>query len=213
MMMFSTWLVGRLQSPLPGREAHRRFVPAIKDADLRLSVAPAGARPSAVLIPIIEHSDHSVEVLFTVRSQTLRSHRGQISFPGGRLDGGETHVEAALREAHEEIGIERSQPHVIGALSSLYIPPSNSAVTPIIARIDNQEQWNLSKQEVSEVFTRRLTDFLDHSMYEEREGIIPHLPIPVPIWNVHPSIPLWGATAMMLHELVLLYSDYSQEIP
>lgn len=206
------WLTSRLQSPLPGRDAHRRFVPAMKDADLRLSIAPADARPSAVLIPIIEQNEQQVEVLFTVRSEALRSHRGQISFPGGRLDEGETHIEAALREAHEEIGIDRSQPHVLGALSPLYIPPSNSAVTPIIARIDHQEQWDLSTQEVSEVFTRRLNDFLDPSLYEEREGIMPNLPIPVPMWNVHPSIPLWGATAMMLHELVVLYHDYTQEL-
>lgn len=211
MMSFATWLIQRLESPLPGREAHRRFVPNVKDADVRLAAAPPEARSSAVLIPLIENADSGIDVLFTVRSESLRSHKGQISFPGGRLDEDETHIDAALREAYEEVGIIQSDVHVIGTLSPLYIPPSNSAVTPVIATISNQQAWHLSTDEVTEVFTRPLADFVSQRYYEEREGIIPQLPVSIPHWNVHPSIPLWGATAMILHEVVMLYSEFLQE--
>jgi len=212
-MTFSQWLIRRVTKPLPGREAHRRFVPNGKDADVRLAAAPVGARRSAVLIPIIEDVENGAEVVFTVRSESLRSHKGQISFPGGRLEAHETPIQAALRETEEEIGISRSNVHVIGTLSPLYIPPSNSAVTPVVAAVTRPSQWQLSVDEVTEVFTRPLMDFVDDTFYDERTDIIPQIPIPVPLWDVHPTIPLWGATAMMLHEVVLLYSHYLKDNP
>jgi 8-oxo-dGTP pyrophosphatase MutT (NUDIX family) len=211
MMIFYQWLEHRCQLPLPGREAHRRFVPNVPDAHKRLANAPTDAKQSAVLIPLVADEFDELGVLFTVRSESLRSHKGQISFPGGRLDLNETHVEAALREAHEEIGISASDIHVLGTLSPLYIPPSNSAVTPIIAAIQRQASWNLSTAEVAEVVIRPLSDFLNDSLFEERAGIIPHLPINVPMWDVHPTIPLWGATAMMLNEVVMLYNEFLLE--
>jgi 8-oxo-dGTP pyrophosphatase MutT (NUDIX family) len=210
-MTFFDWLALRVHQPLPGREAHKRFVPAVHDADKRLSQAPEGARLSAVLIPLIERNDRSIDVLLTVRSVSLRSHKGQISFPGGRLDAGEDHVAAAIREAGEEIGIRRELISVIGTLSPLYIPPSNSAVTPVVARVSEPEGYALSMDEVSEVFTRPITDFLTEELFTERNDVIPNLPVRVATWSVHPVIPLWGATAMMLHEVVMLYQEYSKD--
>lgn len=210
-MTFIEWLANRLLQPLPGREAHQRFVPAVKDADKRLSPAPDEARLSAVLIPLIEREDQSLDVVFTVRSESLRSHRGQISFPGGRLDVGEDHIEAAIREAREEIGIAPESISVVGTLSSLYIPPSNSAVTPVVACVKQPATWTLSMDEVTEVFTRPLTDFLTDKHYTERSNIVPQLPVRIAMWDIHPTIPLWGATAMMLHEVVMLHHEYSKE--
>lgn len=212
MMMFSTWLAQRLRSPLPGREAHRRFVPNIKDADLRLAEPPMQARRSAVLVPLIETTQTDIDVVLTVRSQSLSSHRGQISFPGGRLDAGETHVDAALREAYEEIGIQPSTTVVMGSLSPLYIPPSNSAVTPIVATVDPPVTWILNPAEVTEIIQLPLHSFLSDEMFAERTGIIPHIPVSVPMWDVHPTIPLWGATAMMLHEVVVLFHEFQSEV-
>ena len=211
MMMFYQWLEKRCQRPLPGREAHRRFVPNVPDAHKRLSDAPIDAKQSAVLIPLIADESQELGVLFTVRSEALRSHKGQISFPGGRLDLGETHVEAAVREAHEEISITSAHVQVLGTLSPLYIPPSNSAVTPVIAAVKHQSSWHISTAEVAEVVIHPLRDFLTDTIFEERAGIIPNLPISVPMWDVHPTIPLWGATAMMLNEVVMLYNEFLLE--
>ena len=75
---------------------------------------------------------HRGELLLTERNHHMRSHPGQVSFPGGSLDEGETPVEAALREAHEEIGLVPAEVEVFGELPELWLPPSNFAVTPIL---------------------------------------------------------------------------------
>ena len=183
----------------------------MKDADLRLAAPPETARKSAVLVPLIETSATDIDVVLTVRSQSLSSHKGQISFPGGRIDTGETHIDAALREAHEEIGIHPTTSAVIGSLSPLYIPPSNSAVTPVLAIVEPPSVWVLNPAEVTEVLQVPLRKFLQDGIFAERVGLIPQLPVSVPVWDIHPTIPLWGATAMMLHEVVVLFNEFQSE--
>ncbi len=75
---------------------------------------------------------HRGEILLTERSHTMRSHPGQVSFPGGGIDPGETPAQAALREAYEEVGLDASGVEVFGQLPELWLPPSNYAVTPVL---------------------------------------------------------------------------------
>lgn len=93
-------------------------------------------RRGAVLMlfgdPVDPRSDERGEILLTERAHDMRSHPGQVSFPGGMIDPGETPVEAALREAEEEIGVDAAGVEVFAQLPELWLPPSNSAVTPII---------------------------------------------------------------------------------
>lgn len=107
-------------------------------ADLSRFVPPDdGGRPSAVLILFSAGDDavgHGPDVLLTERAATMRSHPGQVSFPGGALepdDGGP--VAAALREAQEETGLDPSGVDVLGQLPSLFLPPSGFVVTPVLA--------------------------------------------------------------------------------
>ncbi|NDD72817.1 MAG: CoA pyrophosphatase [Actinobacteria bacterium] len=90
------------------------------------------ARPSAVLVGLFETS-RGVEAILTRRSQEMTNHRGEISFPGGRLDAGETVVDAALRETHEEIGLLPSDARVVGELNGMATVVSNSHIVPIVA--------------------------------------------------------------------------------
>lgn len=90
------------------------------------------ARRSAVLMLFGPGGDGPVVVL-TERSETLRSHASQVSFPGGKLDPGETPVEAALRETWEEVGVDPSTVEVLGSFPDLWLGPSENAVTPVIA--------------------------------------------------------------------------------
>ncbi len=93
---------------------------------------PGGdARPGAVLM-LFGEGEQGGELLLTERAHDMRSHPGQVSFPGGSVDPGETAVEAALREAEEEVGVDPASVEVFGRLPELWLPPSNFAVTPIL---------------------------------------------------------------------------------
>ena len=98
----------------------------------RFTPPPGGdAREGAVLMLFGDGPDGG-ELLLTERAHDMRSHPGQVSFPGGSIDPGETAVEAALREAQEEVGLDPASVEVFGRLPQLWLPPSNFAVTPIL---------------------------------------------------------------------------------
>ena len=105
----------------------------IEASDLTRFVPPPGgdARRGAVLM-LFGDGPRGGELLLTERAHDMRSHPGQVSFPGGSVDPGETAVEAALREAEEEVGVEPGSVTVFGRLPELWLPPSNFAVTPVL---------------------------------------------------------------------------------
>lgn len=205
------FLVHRLQQPLPGLEAHRLLFPGEMATISRIADPPADARRSAVLVPLIRTDGLWPTVLFTVRSEQLRNHTGQISFPGGRLDADEAPRDAALREFGEEVGVSPGSVQVLGELSQIYIPPSNSAVTPIVGAIDHASHWPISEEEVQEVIEVPLSHFLDPSTRSMFRREVLSRQMDVPFWNIHPRIPLWGATAMILSELVELTREFAPE--
>ena len=94
--------------------------------------APDDARPAAVLILLTDELDPAV--LFTERAGGLRAHAGQISFPGGGAETGETPVATALREAREEVGLDAGLVTVLGQLPTAWVPASGYEVTPVVAR-------------------------------------------------------------------------------
>ncbi|MCL2465552.1 MAG: CoA pyrophosphatase [Micrococcales bacterium] len=105
----------------------------IQGSHLTAFQAPADSDPrrGAVLMLLGEGED-GPDVLLTERAHDMRSHPGQVSFPGGGIDPGETPVEAALREAEEEIGLAPEGVEVFASLPDLWLPPSNFSVTPVI---------------------------------------------------------------------------------
>jgi 8-oxo-dGTP pyrophosphatase MutT (NUDIX family) len=102
--------------------------------ELTRFVPPAGTRtrPGAVLMLFGGSSRDDGYLLLTERAHHMRSHPGQVSFPGGSIDPGESAVEAALREAHEETGLDPAGVEVFAELPELWLPPSNFAVTPVL---------------------------------------------------------------------------------
>ncbi len=105
---------------------------------------------------------HRGELLLTERAHHMRSHPGQVSFPGGGLDAGETPREAALREAYEEIGLDPTEVEVFGELPELWLPPSNFAVTPVLGYWrDRGEVRIASPDEVHEIHRVAIADLLD----------------------------------------------------
>ena len=124
------------------------------DLDLNPSMWEAAGvtatRPAAVLVPIIDRSEPTV--LFTVRTQDLASHAGQVAFPGGKIDpDDESPVAAALREAKEEIGLAPSLIEPLGYLD-LYLTFSGFRILPTVARVQRDFLLTLNPSEVTEIF-------------------------------------------------------------
>ena len=115
------------------------------------------ARVSAVLVAIVDTPD-GPSVILTRRTDHLRNHPGQISFPGGRVEESESVHEAAVREAHEEIGLQPEHVHIIGELDPLTTFVSNSLIIPVVARVDGVPDFVLEEAEVARVFMTPLHD-------------------------------------------------------
>lgn len=165
-------------------------------------------RNSSVLIPIISWKQE-LEILLTLRSADI-NHGGQISFPGGGSEGSETVEETALREAQEEIGLQPGKTDVIGLLSPLYVGHSDNMITPVVAFLNEAQKFTPNPNEVEEIFTVSLSDLVVESNLLDEEWDLRGSPFKVPFWNIH-RVPLWGATAMLLSELMVLYKEFQNQ--
>lgn len=208
--LFIEFLLQRLRRPLPGFVAHSRMLPRRFAGDT-LPLAPPDARRSAVLA-LIHDDGNAPAVLLTLRSSRLAVHRGQISFPGGRIENGETPEEAAIRETAEEIGI-KAPVTLLGRLSALYVPPSNSHIIPIVGAMEQVPPVILQTDEVEEAFTVRLEELLQPQRLKTNFRLRGDIMVEAPYWEVHPTAQLWGATAMMMSELLALFEEFSQSAP
>jgi 8-oxo-dGTP pyrophosphatase MutT (NUDIX family) len=164
--------------------------------------APAfpGARHSAVLV-VLAPSARGVEVLLTRRSMDMRTHRGEISFPGGRLDPGETPSDAALREAHEEVGLDPSLVRVEGELEHLNTVVSRSYIVPVVGSLAAPIDVRPTSGEVDRVLWVPLADLTRPGTYRcERWGIPPTDRL-LHFFELDDET-VWGATASVLIELL-----------
>jgi 8-oxo-dGTP pyrophosphatase MutT (NUDIX family) len=160
------------------------------------SLAPL--RPAAVLLPIVDRPG-GLSVLLTLRAADLRAHSGQVAFPGGKIDPGETPCEAALREAHEEIGLQARFVEPLGWLDPFFTG-TGFRVAPLVALVEPSFSLTVNKVEVEEVFETPfdfLMDAANHRL-EEREWQgrrRKYYAIP------HEGRYIWGATAGILRNL------------
>ena len=122
-------------------------------------------RRAAVLVPVLQAPD-GLELLFTVRSSGLSNHAGQISFPGGRLEAGESVFDAARRETAEEIGLNVPETALLGILHELP-SPARYTVLPVVAAVPWPQPLTLQTAEVAEVFTVPLAELLDLTPRQE----------------------------------------------
>ena len=129
----------------------------------------ARARPAAVIAPIVARGE-GLSVLLTLRAAHLRAHSGQVAFPGGKIDHGETSGETALREAREEIGLEERYVEPLGWLDA-YLTGTGYRVAPLVALIDPAFTLRVNAHEVAEVFEAPFAFLMDPANHrlEERE--------------------------------------------
>lgn len=204
---FLIFLEARLEEELPGRMAQLKMAPEpVGKGSLRQMEAPVDAAQSSVLVLIFPNQEDELELVLTLRSDDI-NHGGQISFPGGRAEKDETIRETALREAREEIGINLDEIKVIGFLTELFVAHSNSRVVPVVGVMDHRPEFNVNPDEVEEVFAVELDALLHKKNLTVEDWNLQQNTYQVPYWNVH-RVPLWGATAMMLSELLDLYREF-----
>lgn len=156
---------------------------------------------AAVLVPLVAR-DHGLGVILTRRSSDLPTHAGQIAFPGGRCEDSDVDVGAtALREAHEEVGLDPAHVTLIGA-SDAYETVTRFAVTPVIGLVDPRAVMTPDAREVAEIFEVPLAFLMDPANHvpQERvyEGITRRF-YAMPYGDYY----VWGATAGMLRALYL----------
>ena len=170
--------------------------------DPHLQKPQAPARASAVLIGLFQ-SARGVEVILTRRSHQLTNHRGEISFPGGRLDDGETVVDAALRETQEEIGINPSEAQVIAELSGMATVVSNSHIVPVVASYKCAPKMQPMNSEVDRVFTVPLSELARSDTYSQEYWKFPDRELQINFFYLDDET-IWGATARMLLQVMML---------
>ncbi|MDB5812323.1 MAG: hypothetical protein JWN94_4445 [Betaproteobacteria bacterium] len=174
-------------------------MPGPRDEHIVALPANTAIRHAAVLVPLVPRED-DVHVLLTQRTAHLNSHPGQISFPGGRVEGGDQdRIETALREAEEEIGLTRAQVMVLGSLPD-YDIPSGFRISPVIGWVEPPFTLTLDPYEVESAFEVPLSFLLDAANHEYRRYAFngrerAYLAMP------YKGRYIWGATAGMLQRL------------
>jgi 8-oxo-dGTP pyrophosphatase MutT (NUDIX family) len=168
---------------------------------------PRDCRKGGVLLLLYPRADR-LHLVLTRRTETVRSHKGQISLPGGAREGDEPLVQTALRETCEELGVSLASTDVIGPLSALYTPPSNFCIYPFVAYQSVTPAFRPHPIEVAEVLEAPLALLIDPSIRKEEFWADPRFDSPrrVPFFQVQGQV-VWGATAMILSELVTLLED------
>jgi len=157
-------------------------------------------RPAAVLVPLFWQGDE-LHIMLTKRSEQLKHHSGQISFPGGGFDKADMTIrQSAIRETHEEIGIEQKYIEVVGYLDNIKTI-SGFFVTPFVAILKSGYQIKINPDEVSEVFSVPLKFFLNANNCQQHSATFKGKNIKYYVYR-HETYNIWGVTAEIIVKLI-----------
>jgi 8-oxo-dGTP pyrophosphatase MutT (NUDIX family) len=166
----------------------------------RSPVEDTGVRASAVLVPLYE-VDGDPYVVLTRRAQHLRSHRGEVSFPGGGQEPGEDLMVTALREAQEETGLDPSSVEVVGELDHLETVTSRSFIVPFVGILNGRPELEPNPHEVELILHVPLTELMLDDVFREERWGLPPLDRPIYFFEIVGDT-IWGATGSMLRNLL-----------
>lgn len=197
----------RLKLPLPGALAHEpiRAVPAGGIApNFEHKVPP---KPGSVLI-LLYPENGRIKFPLTKRQTYAGAHSDQVSLPGGKTEPGEVYLETAIREAEEEIGIDRTQVSVIGALSNFFVIPSNFMIVPVVAFCLVKPVFKPDPFEVARIITGDLQDLISDEAVREKEILAAgKYRMNAHYFDIENEV-VWGATAMILNEFRLVLREF-----
>lgn len=189
-----------LKGPLPGSVAHEPLrATAIGDIKPNFEHRTP-PKPGSVLI-LLYPDDGQIKFPLTKRPEYLGTHSGQISFPGGKAEAGETVEQTALREGEEEVGVDRTAVEIIGRLSDFFVIPSNFIVTPVVGMLHAKPAFTADPIEVVRILEGTLSGLIREDAIAVREITAARIyALRAPHFLIDGEV-VWGATAMMLNEL------------
>lgn len=197
---------GRLNNgSLPGEAAQLTMAHPLRGS---LPEARPDTRRAAVLALFYPNSDGELQLIFILRASHDRRdrHAGQIAFPGGSVEPQDTSLAAtALRETEEEIGVPTTAPTLLGSMTELYIPVSNFLVTLFVGFVEKEPAFRIQTSEVAELIQVPFHEFFRPDVRQATDMKLPSgMKLKdVPYWDVT-GRRIWGATSMMLAELIAL---------
>ncbi|HEX4902101.1 MAG TPA: CoA pyrophosphatase [Acidimicrobiales bacterium] len=183
--------------------------PSLDDVRGALSAAPAPrlspvetltSRRSAVLAPLFE-DDGEVHIVLTRRAWHMRSHTGEVSFPGGKQEPGESLWETALRESHEEVALDPTSVERVGELDHLATISSRASIVPFVGVLPERPRLHPNPDEVDAVLLVSLADLLHPETYRSERWGIGGLDRTIHFFEI-PGDTIWGATGSMLVDLL-----------
>jgi 8-oxo-dGTP pyrophosphatase MutT (NUDIX family) len=188
------------------RSALAPLGPPAPSASERLAGARPPARPSAVLAPLYDapasDDGEGAFVVLTRRTWGMRTHQGEVSFPGGRVEAGESPLDGARREAHEEIGLDPASIEIIGELDHLSTVSSGSFIVPYVGVLPGRPETVPSPHEVEAVLHVPLAELLDPAIFREEIWTFPGgYERPITFFELVGDT-VWGATASLLRQLL-----------
>ncbi len=199
-----------LWAPLPGIPAQLRMAPDPRPSYKAYFEVEQTCLKAGVLVLLYEKHG-CLQLLLTLRTDRVLHHRGQISFPGGEQHPGESLEATALRETKEELGIRLDAVRILGKLTPLYIAPSNYCIYPTVAYLPGVLAFNPQPDEVAEVIEVPVSDLADPRTAKRETRTLGGQAVKVSYYGVG-GHKIWGATAMVLAELLALLETNETEL-
>jgi len=168
-------------------------------------ITDAGLVPSAVLVPIYCQQEQYC-VLFTQRTERMKEHKGQISFPGGaRQEGDKTLLDTALRESAEEIGLAPGEVVVLGELDDALTATSNYVISPFVGVIPWPYKFKVDGWETEDIIEVPISALMDKCSRRQETEVIGGREITSYFYHYQGKI-IWGATARILHQFLEIFT-------
>lgn len=197
--------------PFPGEKAQLNMSPEIRDHlnGFQKKTLVKKAAVAIVLFP----KNGILHTVFIKRPKYDGPHSAQISFPGGKLDYGDSNlIQTALRETYEEIGLKPDDLIYLSSITQLYIPISNIVVLPVVFYLPYQPEYSIDKREVEYTIDIDLNMLFDVNSKKEKQLTIGDLTFNTPYYDVDNNH-IWGATAMVIAELKEIINNFNLVMP